>query len=60
MCDLTIEQPLNAITASQINEMTISEIKQTIQHGAPNYLTLQTMAVELAARCTALEQSQAA
>lgn len=55
MCDLTIEQPLNTITSTQINEMTTAEIKQSIEHGMPNYLTLKNLAIELASRCSPIK-----
>lgn len=45
-----IEQPMNAISETQIAELTTPEIKQAINHGSPNYLTLQSMAIELANR----------
>lgn len=50
MCVLTATKPLNAITDSQIAKLTTQEIKQAIQTGSPNYLTLQSMAIELAKR----------
>ena len=53
MCDLTIEKPLHAISESQIAELTTNEIIAIIQTGSPNYLTLQSMALELAKRATA-------
>ena len=59
MANLT-EQAPNAITASQIEEMTSHEIKETMEAGSPNWMTLQQMGVELANRCLALEMPAAA
>lgn len=41
----------NAITVSQIEEMTTQEIKEVIEAGSPNWMTLQLMGIELAKRC---------
>ncbi|MEH6347752.1 MAG: hypothetical protein V7785_21840 [Bermanella sp.] len=46
---------LNAITASQIEEMTTQEIKEAILSGEVNWVTLQMMGIELADRCEKLE-----
>ena len=50
----------NAITVSQIKEMTTQEIKEVMEIGSPNWMTLQLMGVELAKRCAALELPAAA
>ena len=50
----------NAITISQIKEMTTQEIKEVMEIGSPNWMTLQLMGVELANRCKTLEQPIAA
>ncbi len=47
---------LNAITASQIEEMTTQEIKEAVVSGEPNWITMQLIAIELANRCEKLEE----
>ncbi len=46
----------NRIKPSQIKEMTTQEIKEVMETGAPNWMTLQLMGVELANRCIKLEE----
>ncbi len=59
MDNLTGQAP-NAITVSQMEEMTTHEIKEAMEAGSPNWMTLQQMGVELANRCMALEMPAAA
>ncbi len=49
-----------AITISQIEEMTTQEIKELMETGSPNWMTLQLMGVELAKRCMASDLPAAA
>ncbi len=53
--DNLTEQAPNAIAVPQIEEMTTPEIKQAMEHGSPNWVTLQQMGMVLADRCIALE-----
>ncbi len=41
--DNLTEQAPNAIAVPQIEEMTTPEIKQAMEHGSPNWVTLQQM-----------------
>jgi len=54
MTDLIVAQPLNAITDSQIAELTANEMKEIAQNGSPNWMTLQSMVVELSTRLDAV------
>ncbi len=53
--DNLTEQAPNAITVTQIEEMTTQEIKETLQTGRPNWMTTQNLALVLADRCITLE-----
>ncbi len=53
--DNLTEQPINVISASQVEEMTSEKIKQSIAAGSPNWITLQLMGMVLADRCIAME-----
>lgn len=60
MGTLALEQPLNAIREEQIKELTTQELRMAINHAKPNYLTLQAIALELAARATVGDSKLAA
>ncbi len=58
--DNLTEQAVNAITPTQVEEMTTQEIKETMEVSSPNWMTLQQMGVVLANRLLALELPVAA